>query len=384
VYDKLDGSLCTVYYYEKKWHVSSSGVPDASAHLTSFAQPTESHKIAEHQIEDKIKTSKGYVFSELFWDIWNKLNYQLPVDTTLCYMFEMVTPRHIILCQPKKEEIILHGVRDMKTLKELRPQEIAKQNGWECIKSYDMFKSLKDVVQSTREMNPIANEGYIVCDANFNRVKIKSPQYVALSHLSSRDKNGVNARMMLDVIRTNEGSEFLSYFGEYKSLYERVKKQSEDFMVVVKGWIQTVYEKYKKETISEEVVHQWLTTQAKELTAQYPPRSKGKQVREFLVDLFREQVVRGHGSDKGLLEFLSQCDIFAFYEAILMINNISEEEEKKTMTEEIPKEVPKITKSTKAEPVEKIKNKRGKRRNDSSDDEETVENSTMKPKGKKR
>lgn len=30
VFEKLDGSLATLYWYKSEWHVSSSGVPDAS------------------------------------------------------------------------------------------------------------------------------------------------------------------------------------------------------------------------------------------------------------------------------------------------------------------------------------------------------------------
>lgn len=36
------------------------------------------------------------VFSDLFWKIWNAKGHALPSDTTLCYMFEMITPSHVI------------------------------------------------------------------------------------------------------------------------------------------------------------------------------------------------------------------------------------------------------------------------------------------------
>ena len=33
---------------------------------------------------------------------------------------------------------------------------------------------------------PQIEEGYIVCDANHNRIKVKNPAYVALHHLKSK------------------------------------------------------------------------------------------------------------------------------------------------------------------------------------------------------
>ena len=39
----------------------------------------------------------------------------------------------------------------------------------------------------------------MVCDAKFRRVKIKSPQYVAIAGLTTHDKNMTNKRRMLQV-----------------------------------------------------------------------------------------------------------------------------------------------------------------------------------------
>jgi hypothetical protein len=41
-------------------------------------------------------------------------------------MFEMVSPRHTIIVQPEEEDIVFHGARDLRTLRELDPILIAK------------------------------------------------------------------------------------------------------------------------------------------------------------------------------------------------------------------------------------------------------------------
>ena len=59
VYEKLDGSLATLYHYQNQWHVASSGTPDGDGDLT-----------------------QTQTFAELFWDIWKKEGYHLPKDTS--------------------------------------------------------------------------------------------------------------------------------------------------------------------------------------------------------------------------------------------------------------------------------------------------------------
>ncbi len=62
-------------------------------------------------------------------------------------------------------------------------------------------------------------EGYVVRDANFNRIKLKSPQYVALAHL----KDGFGPKRLIEIVRNNTAEEFLSYFPEWTEDYNKTK-----------------------------------------------------------------------------------------------------------------------------------------------------------------
>jgi hypothetical protein len=53
-------------------------------------------------------------------------------------MFEMMSPRNIILVRPERESIVLHGVRNMKTLEELEPVFFAKKYEWDLIPTFEM------------------------------------------------------------------------------------------------------------------------------------------------------------------------------------------------------------------------------------------------------
>ena len=205
IMDKLDGSIMTIYRYANDWHVASSGMPDAAGTVNTLLGDMS--------------------FAQLFWKTWADLRYSLPnTKDNRNYSFEMITPYNRIICVYKQPQIVLHGVRDLDTLQELEPERIAKQNGWECVKSYKM-NSLDDVVALANTLNPIDNEGFVACDAQFRRVKIKSPQYVALAHI----KEGMSLRRMIEIVRANESEEYLVHFPEFKALHYEIKGKLDVF-----------------------------------------------------------------------------------------------------------------------------------------------------------
>jgi hypothetical protein len=63
-------------------------------------------------------------------------------------------------------------------------------------------------------------EGFVACDANFNRVKIKSPAYV-MAHFA-RNNNVINRKHLIRIIADNEIAEFLCYASDYKEELEKV------------------------------------------------------------------------------------------------------------------------------------------------------------------
>lgn len=198
VYEKLDGSLMTLYFYDGEWQVQSSGTPDASGEVNGF----------------------GFSFAELFWRVWQELGYQLPQERDRCFMFELMTPYNRIVVKQRDHQIVLHGTRNIKSLLEDEPHLWADRYGWQLAPSYPLT-SWKEVIAAAECLDPMASEGYIICDANFNRVKVKSPQYVAISHL----REGFSTRRMIEIILANEGEEFLSYFPEWTEIYQQIKER---------------------------------------------------------------------------------------------------------------------------------------------------------------
>jgi len=99
---------------------------------------------------------------------------------------------------------------------------VAKICKWEYAQ-LSPVKSLNEVLDKAKLLNPVVQEGFVVSDTKFRRIKVKSPSYIALSYLGEKDKQGLNKQRLLEIARLNEGDEFLTYYPTYRSVYENVK-----------------------------------------------------------------------------------------------------------------------------------------------------------------
>jgi RNA ligase len=214
VYDKLDGSLMVLYPYDGKWQVQSSGTADASGRVGAA----------------------NLTFRELFWQTWETLGYALPPVMPYSLSFEMLTPFNRIVVPQKEARLILHGVRNLETFQEEDPATWASKHKWEAVKTYS-FHSWEALLAASQTLKPEIGEGYIVCDATFQRVKVKSPQYVALHQL----KDSLSPKRVLEVVLLNEGDEVLAYFPELTKPFEEIKARVEK----LSASIETSYAEHK-------------------------------------------------------------------------------------------------------------------------------------------
>lgn len=115
--------------------------------------------------------------------------------------------------RPEKEALILHGCRDIRKYpyQELDPIVTSKENGWQCVQVFGL-KTLKEIINASNKLNPMVSEGFVVRDKNFNRIKVKSPQYVAIAHLSTDKGIQLTLKELVQIIRTNEGLKKFSIF----------------------------------------------------------------------------------------------------------------------------------------------------------------------------
>jgi len=173
--------LIQLYYYDG-WRVATSGTPGATGDVHGYP----------------------FTFEELFWRVWSEQGYELPINTDMCYQFELMTPYNKIVVKQERNQLVWIGARNRKTLLESKPDT---SMGYQIARRYPL-NTLESVQEFCKGISAHDGEGFVVCDADFNRIKVKSPQYVAWSHV----KEGFGPRRILEVITSGESDEFVSYF----------------------------------------------------------------------------------------------------------------------------------------------------------------------------
>ena len=205
---KLDGSLIQMYYYQNQWLVATKGSPDASGTVHDY----------------------GFTFNHLAWKTFYGEGYNIAdLHPHYTYCFELCTPYNKVVVPHSNNSLTLLGIRNNITLKEIVIEDSKLSKPFKLTEYHNLF-NWEDILISIKKLNGHEHEGYVVVDANFNRVKIKHPSYIALAHL----KEGLTKRRLLEIVRQNEGEEFLQYFPEYAPLYYDIKYSYDNLVESIK------------------------------------------------------------------------------------------------------------------------------------------------------
>ena len=157
----MDGSIIKLWFDigQQRWQFSTNGMIRAeNARVDEFSRIS---------FYDLIRKADN--FGEIPFDALDK-------DTT--YIFELVSPSTLIVV-PYAQTMLYHiGTRDNRT-----GQERDVDIGIRKPKQYPIH-SLAECVETAIRLNQTASEeimaeGFVVVDGNWNRVKVKSPDYIA-------------------------------------------------------------------------------------------------------------------------------------------------------------------------------------------------------------
>ena len=155
------------------------------------------------------------------------------LDKDVTYMFELVSPYTTVVVHYDKPMLYKLSERNNKTLKEY----FCPLLGIVSPNEFGFPHELESIVEIAKQL-PFDEEGYVVVDKDFNRIKIKSPAYVAASHMKN---NGVvTPRRVVDLIKTGEQKEFLTYYPEYDKIITEVEEKIQKCETKIQELIQFV------------------------------------------------------------------------------------------------------------------------------------------------
>ena len=219
--EKIDGSIMKLWYDHRKqrWRLSTNGMIDASDAIT--------------------KPPLNYSFDQLFNSADNVRNIQFEIlDKYNTYIFELVSPESQVVIRYLRSHLYHIGTRNNLTGREYnvsigvnRPREYALNSLDDCVRAAESLNKERD-----GSVHCITKEGFVVVDGNWNRIKVKSPDYVMLHHLSSN--NSFSKKRIIEMLRehtlniadiSNSFPDYAHYFKFYDFKMTELEYQANIF-----------------------------------------------------------------------------------------------------------------------------------------------------------
>lgn len=206
VQEKVDGSIMKLWNDGERWRVSTNSA------ITND-QPV---KFGSHSLTD------------LFMEAAERQHLDTDrLDPSATYIFELVSPDNLIVIGYPETAIYHIGTRSNITGEE-RDEDIGIMKP----ASYPLH-SLDACIDAAGKLNAggkVSREGYVVVDGGWNRVKVKSPDYVAVHHLLSV----MTEKRIIAAVLDGEAEEIRNYypqtgdaFDRYERAYARILERTE-------------------------------------------------------------------------------------------------------------------------------------------------------------
>lgn len=206
IQEKLDGSLISVWFDEIDWRVTTRGAfyPNNKADIN---------------------------YEQEFKRLFNQFKL---LDKNNCYIFELISKKNRIVTYYKNEKVVLLGVRNLDSFREIaqkeldelaikmkvdRPKKYKADNLEDCKK---LFNELKD-----------DEEGLVIVDKDFNRVKMKQESYLKLSRIKMLKEQ--------DIFNYVLGREEIDkdFLGKFKEVDDKIEE------------LRTIWKKARKKILSK-------------------------------------------------------------------------------------------------------------------------------------
>ena len=216
VYEKVDGSLMKMWYDHDQWHLSTNGTIDAyKAEMNAWGKTFGEY--FEYALEQFYGMTIGMI--ETF------------MDKDCTYMFELVGPQNRLVVNYERPCVYFLGVRDrLVGDKEFDPSLDGLSRFIQLPRIYNLT-SVEECLEAAAAMSS-NEEGFVVCDANFNRIKIKSSEYLLAAHLQN---NGViTPRRIIRMMMNDQIDDFLAYCPQYKDDVDKMIAAIKTYMFALR------------------------------------------------------------------------------------------------------------------------------------------------------
>lgn len=201
VEEKVDGSLIKFWFDGDDWQIATNGTINA---FKAFVGDTDL------SFGDLVCDA---LECECIEDFFNNL------DTRYNYMFELVSPKSRATISYPETKLYYLGQRNLVTMKEVKLYEPWMHDfGILFPKCYNL-NTLNACLEYVKTMTK-DEEGFVIRDKNFNRMKLKSPEYLLAFHMNNN--GAITTKRIIEMIKNEQIDDFVAYCPEYKDMVDHV------------------------------------------------------------------------------------------------------------------------------------------------------------------
>lgn len=221
VSEKVDGSLCPWYFYNGQWHCATKGTADASG-------PCGTENFTFKDLILLTLKDMGFTFE----------SFTQYLDPNTYYSFELCSFENMVIIPYEKRELVWLAAWDKNTLQELDINTMLLQVP---VRKPNQFpaQTIGELIEAAKQIEKFTLEGFVVCDAQQNRIKIKSPSYLAADRVMSRL---ATPKRLIEFVVMPNYDDVYAILPPYKQ--EQVAKIHEQVRVLVNE-INAVFERLK-------------------------------------------------------------------------------------------------------------------------------------------
>lgn len=224
--EKMDGTLGIVYFHNEKWHIGTRSRCEADVNIDSLNITFSGLfdiAVREMWTKSQIAFINSQSLSQNIQAFMSQFyNKSSVTDYTFC--FEITSPYNRIVCKYNDISLTLLMVRNNITFQEEDPKDwltesVVTSYGLKTAKEYE-FDNIEHMIQVVRDSNPEEHEGLVVIDKTFNRIKVKSPAYVAFNKM--RDSLSTSIKGCIEVILLGQDDDVVGMMPDL--IADRIRK----------------------------------------------------------------------------------------------------------------------------------------------------------------
>lgn len=227
--DKEDGSLIIIYYWNGKWHANTRG------------------SYGDGNVGDSIFTWHDLL--DMSCPQWRHLDPTYIYVGELCSLYNKVVRMYV-----EPSFYLLTAFEGVNELSHMQTLDLAIDYDFEVPEIY-YFGSEAEVEKYIKKAGEKDStyEGIVLRDFNNLRIKVKTPEYVAL-HRMSNNGNIASPKNLIPFILKGEEDEVLTYFPELKDYVQEVKDKIEKAWDEVDGYWHCFHDEANRKKFAQAVL----------------------------------------------------------------------------------------------------------------------------------